>query len=188
MSGHRQQHRLVLASLAQARTFDLVPPRMASAAPPGVKVLDERNLWLAKAVRVLRQYFSECGLRLPDNITVSVDDTTVAGDGAVGLCYPSTSTPEGVPAVVISPTLQVEVQVVPVLVHELVHAADDCQSLHGPWFAAWATELGLVGEGFNRFGSNSELRRFVHRMLMALGSYPRVGAQYLAYPNGRIIA
>lgn len=67
------------------------------------------------------------------------------GGRVIGQCYP-TKTSMGTNHVFISPTLSDPITVLHVLLHELVHAADDCKSQHKGPFTKAVRALGLAGK------------------------------------------
>src|SRR5690242_14137456 len=108
----------------------------------------ERELWLVRAVHRLRPVVGGRGLPWPNRITVKAGQTSLSSTGsghALGECWPSTTTTDGVPGIVINENITDATTILSTLVHELVHAADNCRSQHGAWFVAWARALGLEG-------------------------------------------
>ena len=115
-----------------------------------------RNLWLAQAVTELRVYFTSVGLPLPSKVLVTVGRTVLTEYGpALGQCTPARSRADRLPLITVNETLTDSVQILSVLTHELIHAADDCQCQHGPWFTAWARALGLIGPSNTSYPSPS---------------------------------
>ena len=106
----------------------------------------QRHLWLAQAVVNLKPTLGRTGLPLPERVLVQAGPTIlVDGWPALGQCVPSTARSERLPVITISGELTDRATVLATLVHELIHAADDCRSAHGAWFAAWAQRVGLQG-------------------------------------------
>ena len=132
-----------------------------------------RNLWLGQAVVDLRRLFRGVGLPLPTQVLVASGSTMVVnGMPALGQCMPSTARADKLRMITVNERLVDPVQILGVLVHELIHAADDCRSGHGPWFAAWARALGLTGPVEGSYAS-PELRRKLESIANGLGSYPQ---------------
>jgi hypothetical protein len=147
----------------------------------------ERDLWLVQAVQELRPWVTRHGLTLPGRVAVSVATTQpTGGRPALGECWPSASTREGVPAIVISHALTSSTTVLSTIVHELLHAADDCKSQHGAWFVAWASALGLVGSPSTHAGPR--LAKALGGMARRLGSYPASQYGYTMFDTGRLVA
>jgi hypothetical protein len=84
-----------------------------------------REAWLHRAIEAFRPRFTEIGLPLPDKVHVSVGfgySSRAESKYILGQCWAPAAT-------LIS------------LLHELIHAADDCQSGHKGAFAEAATRL-----------------------------------------------
>ncbi len=166
--------------------LEALRPTPAVTSPQPV-VVHERILWLSRAVQSLRHICSRRGLTLPARVTVHVADLTNTQHGPViGLCWPSSSTGERIAAIAIERSLADPVEILATVLHELRHAADDCRSQHGPWFAAWAHALGLVGLPSTAPGP--ALRRELQHIACALSPYPRPEYGFVIYPNGRVQA
>lgn len=147
-----------------------------------------RDLWLVRATNGLRPYFASSGLTLPKRISVQVGQPQSGiGRSSLGECWPSGRTSEGVPGIVINDSMSSPVTVLQTLVHELIHAADDCRDEHGSWFAAWAQALGLIGAPRSTV-AGPRLRKRLVRLARHLGPYPASGTGYLVFPTGKVAA
>ncbi len=71
----------------------------------------------------------------------------------------------------ISPTLGSAFDVIDTLVHELVHAVDNCEHKHGREFKKIALKVGLVGP-MRSAGAGPELKAKLTALLDQLGPYP----------------
>jgi hypothetical protein len=139
-----------------------------------------REAWLHAAVDVLRPRFAEVGMPLPKNLHISVG----FGYGAkresaqiLGQCWAKVASEDGVNHLFISPELDDTARVLDVLIHELIHAADDCKSGHKGAFAEAATRLGLEGP------------MTATRASVALAAEMVCLAETLGgYPHGRLMA
>lgn len=107
-----------------------------------------REAWLHSAIDVLRPRFAEIGMPLPAKIHVSVG----FGFGAkrenatiLGQCWAKRASSDSVNHIFIAPTEGDPAAMLVTLVHELIHAADDCVSGHRGTFAEAATRLGFNG-------------------------------------------
>ena len=88
----------------------------------------------------------------------------------VGQCWKK-GVGSGTNHVFVSPTLSTATDVLPVLLHELIHAADDCQSQHkGAFRRAWKA-LGFTGKPTESTPS-PELRAALRALAGELGKYP----------------
>jgi hypothetical protein len=156
---------------------------------PVAFALYERDLWLVRATKELRAYITGVGLPLPKRVTLKVGATQlVSGVPALGECWPSKASPEHEPGIVISASLTDPIVVLATVVHELIHAADDCQSRHGPWFASWANALGLVVGNLPSTTAGPRLGRYLEGLARRLGPFPAARHGYLIYPDGKAVA
>lgn len=136
-----------------------------------------REQWLELAVLKLRPLFAEIDVELPD-VRVSVGWPSRGGVGkknkVIGQCWKSTVAGDGVSQLFISPVLGGDrLQMIGVLVHELIHAADDCESGHKGAFAKMARKIGLVGKlTATIVDPVSELGLRLAAVLDELGEYP----------------
>lgn len=67
------------------------------------------------------------------------------GKRAIGTCHPRSASADGRNEIFISPNLSAAADVLPVLVHELIHATLDCEGGHRGAFARIARAVGLEG-------------------------------------------
>ena len=104
-----------------------------------------RELWLQNAVDLVSPIFKNKGYTIP-KVQVSCGFPSTGNKSKhVGQCWGKSSTNDGTNQLFISPILDEPVQVLDTLVHELVHAVDDCMHHHGPEFKKIATDVGLQG-------------------------------------------
>jgi predicted Zn-ribbon and HTH transcriptional regulator len=104
-----------------------------------------RELWLQNAVDLVSPIFKNKGYTIP-KVQVSCGFPSTGNKSKhVGQCWGKSSTNDGTNQLFISPVLDEPVQVLDTLVHELVHAIDDCMHHHGPEFKKIATDVGLQG-------------------------------------------
>lgn len=106
-----------------------------------------RESWLEQAVDIFRPRFIEVGLPLPASIHVSVGFAYGArreNGKVLGQCWARAASDDGVNHLFISPEVGDTFDVLETLLHELIHAADDCVSGHRGQFAEAATRLGLL--------------------------------------------
>jgi SprT-like family len=104
-----------------------------------------REAWLQEAVKRLHPWFAARGHQLPVCQVSCGFASTGVRSGHIGQCWSSKSSPGGVNQIFISPALIDPVEVLDTLVHELVHAVDDCEHKHGKEFRKIALSVGLVG-------------------------------------------
>lgn len=136
--------------------------------------VNTREAWLMRAVEVFRPRFDEIGLPLPKTIHVSVGFSygARAESGKVlGSCWARRASKDNANHIFISPESGDTVEVIETLLHELIHAADDCESGHKGPFAEAATRLGFLGP-MTATPSSVELAAELMTIVETLGEYP----------------
>ena len=130
-----------------------------------------RELWLQNAVDLVSPIFKNKGYTIP-KVEVSCGFPSTGNKSKhVGQCWGKSSTKDGVNQVFISPVLDEPVQVLDTLVHELVHAVDDCLHHHGPEFKKIATDVGLQGL-MREASAGPWLQEQLTSIAKQLGKYP----------------
>lgn len=146
-------------------------------------MIQTREQWLQAAVEKLRPLFAEIDVELPA-VRVSVGWPSKGGTASkgkvIGQCWKSTVATDGVAQIFISPILGEDiVQGLGVLLHELVHASDDCASGHKGDFAKRARKLGLAGKlTATVVDADSNLYDELERIVGELGDYPHAVLQF----------
>jgi hypothetical protein len=107
-----------------------------------------REQWLNLALDATRKLFAAKGCAaVPTDARVSFG---FPGGGSarkrIGECWTRKMSSVGVNEIFISPVLTDQFKMVEVLVHEAVHAADDCASGHKKFFRTTAKAVGLEGK------------------------------------------
>jgi hypothetical protein len=130
-----------------------------------------RELWLQNAVDLVSPIFKNKGYTIP-KVQVSCGFPSTGNKSKhVGQCWGKSSTNDGTNQLFISPVLDEPVQVLDTLVHELVHAIDDCIHHHGPEFKKIATDLGLQGP-MREASAGPWLKEHLIGIAKQLGKYP----------------
>lgn len=144
-----------------------------------------RDLYLIRAIGQLRPLIAQRGLPLPKRIAVQAAAILPRADGAtvLGECWPSRCG-GGVPRIVINEAVTDPAVILATLVHELVHAGDDCRDGHGPWFQSWAAAVGLVGHPSTT--ATPSLARRLQPIERSLGRYPSKSEGYIV-SQGRLL-
>ena len=107
-----------------------------------------REQWLRDLTDAVRPKFLEISMPLPNDVAVTCGwpskSATARKQRRIGECWARSASSRGVNEVFISPVLADTVEVAQVLVHELIHAADDNKHGHkGPFVKAQkALQLG----------------------------------------------
>jgi hypothetical protein len=89
----------------------------------------------------------------------------------IGACLSSSCSSEGYNEIYIVPTIDESIQVLETLVHELIHALDDCKNGHTGFFAITARAVGLEGSLRATTASN-ELRGQLQEYVNLYGEIP----------------
>jgi len=133
-----------------------------------------REAWLNKAIRhVCVRVFQPAGFDLRED-TMKVSCSWPAGrapDKVIGQCWPRKASASGHNEMFITPVLADPVKVLDVLVHEMVHAFDDCESKHGAAFRKIAEKVGLEG-AMKSAHAGETLLGTLREIAADLGPYP----------------
>ena len=130
-----------------------------------------REHWLQNAVDMVEPIFKNKGYKIP-KIQVSCGFPSTGNKTKhIGQCWGRSSTSDGVNQLFISPILDEPVQVLDTLIHELVHAIDDCIHHHGPEFKKIATDVGLQGP-MREASAGPWLKEHLIGIAKQLGKYP----------------
>jgi hypothetical protein len=132
--------------------------------------IKSREEWLNKVLHthVAKLLRDKAGVELPKDVKVSVG---FPGGGSarkrIGECWPRSRSSIGVNEIFINPSLTEVRTMLDVLVHEAVHAADDCKSGHKGFFRKTALAVGLTGK-MKSTVAGPELRVWIEKVLGAL--------------------
>ena len=132
---------------------------------------DTREAWLLHAIELLKPLFEAKGYAVPPCHVSCGFTSTGVRSGHIGQCWSKKSAANGINQIFVSPTLATAYQVLDTLVHELVHAVDDCQHKHGKEFKKIATQMGLVGS-MRSAGAGPLLKEKLLELSKVLGTYP----------------
>ena len=136
-----------------------------------------REAWLLKAVELLRPIFFAKSHTIPPDVMVSCGfASTGTRSHHVGQCWSRASSANQQNQIFISPALHDPVEVLDTLVHELVHAVDDCQHKHGKEFKKIALSLGMKGP-MRSASAGPELMMRLLNVARQLGVYPHARLQ-----------
>jgi len=131
-----------------------------------------REAWLLAAVQAVRPLFQAKKYEIPEELLVSCGfPSTGTRSHAIGQCWSRKSCDSSINQIFISPVLADPVEVLDTLVHELIHAVDDCQHKHGKEFKKIALSLGLKGP-MRSAGAGPELLEKLKAIAQTLGPYP----------------
>lgn len=134
--------------------------------------LTTREGWLMEAIEHMRGWFTEkCDTKLPETIRVSTGWTKRPAKHSIGWTWVSDVAADKVNNVFISPELDDTTEVLAVLLHELIHVADDCNNGHtGPFKTMWRA-LGFTGKA-TCSTPGEELTEDLKGLTLLIGEYP----------------
>ena len=130
-----------------------------------------REIWLESAIVEIAPIFMKAGYTIPLCKVSCGFTSTGVRSGHIGQCWSTKSSSDGVNQIFISPSLDDSLEVLDTLVHELVHAVDDCQHKHGKEFKKISMNLGMVGP-MRSAGAGPELMKKLKVVANNLGPYP----------------
>jgi hypothetical protein len=138
--------------------------------------------WLDHAVSALRSYFAQFGHLVPI-VEVScghgIDGYSPKRKvNTDGICLSKRYSKAHINQIYISPKYTEPLDVLNILAHELIHAVDDCFSMHGPTFKEIALDLGMTDSGDLFYDGNDKILEIFSRIALPLGRYPRAGITY----------
>ena len=126
---------------------------------------------MLSGIDALRPLFADHDYQLPDVMVSCGFPSTGKRSRHVGQCWSRSASDRAVNQIFISPVLHEPVAVLDILVHELVHAVDDCHSGHGKNFRRIAMAVGLTGPMRGTVAGDA-LRARLGQIALALGPYP----------------
>ena len=130
-----------------------------------------REAWLLAAVALLRPLFAAKGFSVPPCQVSCGFASTGTRSGHVGQCWSTKSASNELNQIFIAPTLKSSYEVLDTLVHELVHAVDNCENKHGKEFKKIALKMGMKGP-MRSAEAGPELKATLTSFLDTLGQYP----------------
>ena len=132
--------------------------------------IQTREQWLHQAVKAVTPIFSEKGYVVP-KVNVSCGFPSTGKDRHIGQCWSSESSEAEINEIFISPKLDDPVEVLDTLIHELVHAIDNCKNSHGAEFKKIALSVGLQGK-MRQASAGEKLKERLKKISSALSPYP----------------
>lgn len=128
-----------------------------------------REQWLNTALhKHIAPFLAQHGAIVPADCRVSIG---FPGGGSarkrIGECWPRARSKNGVNEIFINPVLDDRSRLLDILVHEAIHAADDCKSGHKGFFRRVAVAIGLTGK-MTATVAGPELQARIGRWIVAL--------------------
>ena len=138
--------------------------------PTSVKIT--REDWLLSAVDKIKPLFIQQGYDLP-TVRVSCGFPSTGKNRHIGECWSTTATNAAINEIYISPKLDDAVEVMDTIVHELVHAVDNCEHKHSAEFKKIALAVGLEGK-MRSASAGAKLKSQLTEIAKDLDPYPHV--------------
>lgn len=133
-------------------------------------VYPTREAWLNAAItRAFRPWFAELGLEIPA-YQVAMGYGEAYRRGVLAQCYVRELS-EGVSTLYVTPETVDAVDILDSVLHELIHAIDNCASGHRGFFVEIARKLGFIGP-WTSTPLTDELRSLLERIASDLGPLP----------------
>jgi hypothetical protein len=132
-----------------------------------------REEWLNKVLHrhVAKLLKDKAGVTLPKDCKVSVG---FPGGGSarsrIGECWPRVRSSIGVNEIFLNPSMRDVPKLVDVLVHESIHAADDCASGHRGFFRKTALAVGLTGK-MKSTVAGPELQKWIAEVIAKMPAF-----------------
>ena len=147
---------------------------MNQTTPAGLpNVLEKtREAWLLNAAEKLKPLFKKQGYDVP-NVQVSCGFTSTGKSRHAGECWSTKASDAAKNEIYISPKYADTVEVMDILVHELVHAVDNCEHKHGAEFKKIALAVGLEGK-MRSASASAKLKNELIKIAETLAPYPHV--------------
>lgn len=131
-----------------------------------------REAWLTQAIEQLEFLFGAEDLKVPAvRISVGFPGGNAKKATTIGQCWASAMSVDKKPQIFIHPTLTDPIEILATIMHELVHAIDDCKSGHKGAFVKMVRALGLEGKP-TATHAGEELKERLTPIVDALGEYP----------------
>jgi hypothetical protein len=127
--------------------------------------------WLEIAKTEMSAYIKSKGYKTPEVDLNYGFTSSGARSSAVGECWPRSACSSGLNFILLRPTEPDPVKLLATLLHEYVHAIDDCKNRHNKEFKKIATSLGLTGP-MRSTEANPELKVVLQSMLARIGKPP----------------
>jgi hypothetical protein len=136
---------------------------------------DTREAWLIAAARALGEPLAAVGEDLPEvRVSVGFPGGSSNRKVTVGQCWASSQSADGISQIFISPIRGEEetVNVLATLLHELIHAINDCVDGHKGEFARIAKAVGFVPKLTSSDNRTDELTATLTEIGERIGPFP----------------
>jgi len=130
----------------------------------------DRELWLTSVGRDLAETIIPFA-SVPDDWHVSCGWAPKSAKKVLGVCFKRSESADGTNQIFITPNESDPVRVAAILLHELIHAADDCESGHRGNFSCWAREAGFQTP-LTKLHMSEALMKRLEGLVKEHGPYP----------------
>lgn len=137
---------------------------------------ETREAWLHRVVLALTEWFEEVGEQVPP-IRISIGWPSRGGLGktkkVVGECWKSSASEDGINQIFISPIHGADQSgdAIETVLHEMIHAIDDCEHGHKNDFVRIAKSVGFIAP-WTSTPPSDELRERIQGLIETLGPIP----------------
>jgi len=138
-------------------------------------VVKNREDWLTKAAEAMANWFVEIDREVPPmRVSVGWPGGRAKKNVTVGQCWPTTAAEDGVAQIFLSPVRGAAdtVNVLGTLLHEMIHAVDDCASGHAKDFIVMARSLGFEAKWTSSDNRTEDLTERLTALAEILGEFP----------------
>ena len=137
------------------------------------KKTENREGWLIGAVEAMTHWYEAAGHQVPP-VRVSVGWPGGRGPKKTvrGQCWAPLAAEDGIPQIFISPTQADTVTTLAVLLHEMAHAIDSCESGHRGNFITVARAVGFKSKWTSSDYRTEELQAQLEELAEQLGDFP----------------
>jgi hypothetical protein len=137
----------------------------------------DREAWLYRLTESLSPVFRQAGIILPAKVRIAPGWPLNRRAGkktkseAIGQCWARRCSADGTSEIFVSPVLDDGVEVGATLIHELIHAVDNCEHGHRGPFRKMALAVGLTGK-MRATTAGPELKERLNAVIGEIGPYP----------------
>lgn len=149
------------------------------------KIHETREQWLIAAIEEIQDaVFAPHGIEIPAyRVSVGWPGGRGKKSNTVGQCWNTAQTKDGSAAIFLSPVVDEPIEVLSILVHELIHAIDDCVSGHRGAFVKMFRLVGMTGKA-TQSQAGEELLTTLAKIESSLGAFPHSGMKRDAAGGG----
>lgn len=137
------------------------------------KPFETREQWLTAGIEALRELvFAPHTIEIPAyRVSVGWPGGKGKKSNVVGQCWNTSQTEDGTAAIFLSPVVKDPVEALAIMVHEVIHAIDDCHSGHRGAFVKMFRLVGMTGKA-TQSAPGDELVEVLKGIANSLGKYP----------------